>query len=85
MFVPTKSGVKLANGNTGHAQVIEIILYHFTNCPIIYPVVPVHYFPGHSSNSISLGDLKCYPVFQKITYKHLEHCDFVYPQGSSWI
>ena len=37
---------KLANGNTGHAQVIGIILCHFPNCLIIYPVGPVYYCPG---------------------------------------
>ena len=44
MFVPTKITVKLANGNTRHAQLIGIVLFCFTNCPIIYPVVPVYYF-----------------------------------------
>ena len=56
MFVPTKSDVKLANGNMGHAQVIGIILCHFTNFTIIYPVVPVYYCPGHPSDNISLGE-----------------------------
>ena len=84
MFVPTKSDVKLANGNMGHAQVIRIILCNFTNCPIIYPVVPVFYCPGNPSNTISSGDLKFYLGYQNITYEHLEHCDFVYHQGSSW-
>ena len=85
MFVSTKSDVKLANGNMGHAQVIGIILFYFTNCPIMYPVVLVYYYPGHPSNTISLGELKFYIGFQNITYKHVENCDFVYPQGSSWI
>ena len=40
LFVPTKSTVKLSYGNTGHAQVIGIVLCHFTDCNIIYPVVP---------------------------------------------
>ena len=35
MFVPTKATVKLANGNTGHAQGVGIILCRFTNCYII--------------------------------------------------
>ena len=83
MFVPTKSDAKLANVYMGHAQVIGIILCNFTNCPIIYPVVPVYYCPGKPSNTISLGDLKFYPGFQNITSEHLEHFDFVYPQGSS--
>ena len=84
IFVPTKSDVKLANGNKGHAQVIGIILCHFTNFPIIYPVVPAYYFPGHPSNTISSGDLKFHLGFQNITSEHIEHCDFVEPQGSSW-
>ena len=84
MFVPTKSDVKLANGNMGHAQVIGIILCHFTNFPIIYPVVPVYYCPGHPSNTISLGELKFHLGFQNITSEHIGHCDLVYPQGSSW-
>ena len=79
MFVPTKSNVKLANGNTENTQVIGIILCHFTNCPIIYPVVPVYYDPGHPSNTISSCHLKFYPGFQNITSEHLEHCGFVYP------
>ena len=41
MFVPTKSTVKLAIGNTGHAQVIRIIVCRFTNFHIIHPVGPV--------------------------------------------
>ena len=61
MFVPTKSDVKLANENMGHAQVIGIILCHFTNFPIIYPVAPVYYCPGHPSNTILPGELKFYP------------------------
>ena len=52
MFVPTKATDKLANGNTGHAQEIGIILCHFPKCPIIYPVVQIYYFPGHPSNTI---------------------------------
>ena len=67
MFVPTKSDVKLANGNKGHAQVIGIILCHFTNLPIIYPVVTVYYCPDHPSNTISSGDLKFHLGFQNIT------------------
>ena len=84
MFVPTKSYVKLANGNMGHAQVISIFLCHFTNCVIIYPVVPFYHCPGNPSNTISSGDLKFYLGFQNVTSEHLEHCDFVDPQGSSW-
>ena len=77
MFVPTKSNVKLANVNMGHAQVIGIILCHFTNCPIIYPVVPAYHCTGNPSNTISACDLKFYPGFKNITSEHLEHCDFV--------
>ena len=84
MFVPTKANVKIANVNMGHAQVIGIILCNFTNWPIIYPVVPVYYCPGHPSNTISLGALRCYVVFQKVTYEPLEHCDSVEPRSSSW-
>ena len=60
MFVPTKATLKMDNLNTGHAQVIGVILCRFTNCSIIYPVVPVYYCPGHSSNTISSGALKFY-------------------------
>ena len=84
MFVPTKATLKLANGNIGHSQGIGIILYSCPNRPIIYPVGPVYYCPGHSSNTISLGALKSYVDFQKVTYEPLEHCDFVYPQGCYW-
>ena len=65
MFVPTKATVKLDNGKTLHAQVIEIILCLFPNCSIIYLVGPVYYFPGHPSNTISSGALKFYVGFQK--------------------
>ena len=85
MFVPTKATVKLANGNTGHAQVIGIILCCFPNCSIIYPVGPVYYCPAHPSNTISPGALKFYIGFKKVTSEPLEHFDFVDPQGSSWI
>ena len=60
MFVPTKATVKLAHVNTGHAQVIGIILCCFPNCPIIYTVGPVYYFPGHPSNTISSVALNFY-------------------------
>ena len=63
MFVPTKSTVKLDNGNTGHAQGIGIILCRFPNCSVIYPVGPVYYFTDHPSNTISSGALKFYIVF----------------------
>ena len=84
MSVPTKATVKLANGNTGHAQGIGIILCCFPNCSIIYPVGTVYYCPGHPSNTISSGSLKFYIVFLKVKSEPLEHCDFFYPQGRSW-
>ena len=84
MFVPTKATVKLANGNTGYTQGIGIILCCFPNYPIIYPVGPVYYCPGHPSNTISSGALKFYIGIKKVTYEPLEHCEFVDPQGSSW-
>ena len=84
MFVPTKATVKLANGNTGHAQGIGIILYCFTNCLIIYPAGTVYYCTGHPSNTISSGALKFYIGFKKVTSEPLEHCDFVDPQDRSW-
>ena len=61
IFVPTNVGVTLADGNMVHAQLIGVILCHFTNCSIIYPIVPAYYCPGHPFNTISLGDLKFYP------------------------
>ena len=68
MFVPTKANVKMSNGNTGHAQGIEIILCLFPNCSTIYPVGPVYYFPVHPSNTISSGALKFYAVFKGCVY-----------------
>ena len=47
-------------------------------------MVPVYYCPGNPSNTISSGDLKFHLGFQNITTEHIEHCDFVDPQGSSW-
>ena len=77
MFIPTKSTVKLANENVGYAQGIGIILCCFPNCPIIYPVVTVYCFPGHPSNTILWGDLKCYVGSKNIASKPLEHCGFL--------
>ena len=82
IFVPTKYYLKLANGNMVHAQVIGIILCHFTKFLNIYLMVPVYYCPGHPSNAISSCDLKFYLGFQNVTSENLEHCDFVYPQNS---
>ena len=62
-FSPTKATVKLANGNTGHAQVNGIILCRLPNCSIIYPVGTVYYCPGHPCNTISSGVLKFYIGF----------------------
>ena len=85
MFVPTKTTVKLANGNTGNAQVFGIILCHFPNFSILYPVGPVYYFPGHLSNTISSGALKFYAGFLKVASELLQHCDFFDHQGRSWM
>ena len=83
MFVQTKSNVEFNNGNMVYDQVIGIFLCRFPNFPIIYPGGPVYYFTGQTSNTISLGELKCYVGFQKLTYEPLEHCDFFNPQGHS--
>ena len=85
MFVQKKSTVKMANGNTVHAQIIGIILCRFHNCTIIYPVGSVYYFPVHHSNTISSGDFKFYVGSQKVTSDPIEHCEFVDNQGRSWI
>ena len=85
MFAPTMATMKLDNGNTGHAQVIGVILCRFTNCSIIYPVVLVYYCPGQPYNTISSGAFKFYVSLQKVTSETFEHCDFVDPQGHSWI
>ena len=66
MFFPINATVKLANGSTGHAQVIAIILCRFPNCSIIYPVGPVYYYPGHPSNTISLDYLNFLLVFKTL-------------------
>ena len=79
MFVTTKATVKLVIENTGHAQVIRIIVYHLPYCSIIYPEVPVYYFPGCSYNTISSGALNMYVGLQKVAYETLENCDFFYP------
>ena len=84
MFVRTKATVKLTNGNTVHAQVIDIILFSFTNFSIINPVGTVYYFPGHRSNTISSGDLKIYVGLQNVISETLEHNAFVVPKGRSW-
>ena len=81
MFVSTKVNVKPANVNMGYAQGIGIILCCFHNFPIIYPVIPVYYFPCNPYNTISLSYLKCYVGFQKVTCETIEHCDSVDPQG----
>ena len=43
----------------------------------------VYYFPGRPSDTISLGALKFYVGFQKVTYKPLEYCDVYDPQSQS--
>ena len=72
MFVSTKADVKFTNGNMDNSQEIGILLCHFPICPIIYTVVPVNYCPGYPSDNISLGGIKFYFVFQKITSEHFE-------------
>ena len=72
-FVLTNATVKFANGNTGHSHVIGIVLCRCLKCPIIYPVGPIYYCPGHPSNTISLGALKFYVGLQKVAYENLEH------------
>ena len=62
-FSLTKATLKLANENTGHTQVIWVILCRFTNCSIICPVGTVYYCLGHPSNIISSGALKFYVGF----------------------
>ena len=84
MFVFKKSNLNLYDGNTGHAQVIGIILCQFPNCLIIYTFGPFYYCPDHPSNTISSGALKFYIGFKKVTSEPLEHCNFVDPQGHSW-
>ena len=63
VFLPTKTTVKLANENMVHAQVIGIIVCHFPNFPIIYPVGTFDYCPGRPSNAISPSTLKLYVAF----------------------
>ena len=72
MLVSTKATVKLDNGNTGHYQVIGIIICFFPNYPIIYPVLTVYYCPGHPSDNISSGALKCFLVFKRLHLKLLK-------------
>ena len=62
---------------------LGLFYFLFPNYSVIYPVVPVYYCPGHPPNTISSGALKFYAVFQKFTYKPLDNCDFVEPQGCS--
>ena len=61
------------------AKGIGIILRCFTNSFTIYSVVPFYYCIDHPPNTISLGAIKFYDGFQQVTYKLLEHCDFVDP------
>ena len=63
MSVPTKDTLKLANGNTGHAQGIGIVLCCFHNCSIIYPVETFYYCRVQPSKNISSGALKFYISF----------------------
>ena len=81
MFVPTQPNVKLANGNTGHAKGIGIILFCIKNCPIVNPVGPVYCHQCHTYNTISLGALKCNFGFKKVMYEPIEHCGLVYSKN----
>ena len=67
MYVPTRSNVKLADTNMGHAQGIEIILYQFTICPNIHPLGQAYFCPVNLQNTISLGTLKWYVGSKKVT------------------
>ena len=62
-FFPTQANLKLANGDMGHTQGIDIISFHFITCYILYPVGPVYYCPGQPSNNISYDAFKCYVGF----------------------
>ena len=63
--------MKLSDGNTGHAQVIGIVLCIFPKCPNIYYVGPVYYCPCHPSDTISLDALNFMLVFKILYQKHL--------------
>ena len=41
----TRANMKSSYGNTGRTKGIGIILCQFHNCPNIYPMGPVYYFP----------------------------------------
>ena len=77
MYLKTNTTVKLANGNTRHAQEIGIILYNCTNYDGLYTMVPVDYCSGHPSNTISMSALNFYVGFKKVTSETLENYDFV--------
>ena len=79
IFLQTKASVKLTNENTGHAQVLGIILCWFSNFSIIYPLGPVYYCPGNPFNTISSGALGFYVGFQKVMSEYIEHCGFFDP------
>ena len=63
MSVFTNTNVKLANCNTVHTQVIGVTLCRFLTYPIIYPVGPFCYCPGHPSNTISSSSLNFILIF----------------------
>ena len=71
MFVPTKATMKLDNGNTGHNQIIGIILCCFPNCSIIYKMGTVYYCQGRPANTLSPVSLKFYVCSRKVTYNIL--------------
>ena len=77
IFVPSKDTVNLDNVNTGHAQVIGIILCYLLRCSIIYPIENFYYFPGYPYNTISTSVITFHVGFQKVTYETIEHCDFL--------
>ena len=62
-FFPTQANLKLANGDMGHTQGIDIISFHFITCYILYPVGPVYYCPGQPSTNISYDAFKFYVGF----------------------
>ena len=82
---PTKANVKLANRKVRHSWGIGVILCPFTNSPIMYLMGLFYYCPGHPSNTISLGALKYYVGFQKVTTDTLEYCDYFDPHDCIWI
>ena len=71
ILVPTRANINFYDGNTGHAQVIGIILCKFPNCSNIYTLGPVYYCTDHPSNTISLDALKFHFGFKRFDLNHL--------------